>query len=154
MASIDQIRKYAKVLMAGEDVLWMGKPNKLLVLGLEILVTVSGFVVGFAFTSIFSDLPNGMKSMLSLMFALLAALALYCLVAMRTYILTGKRLIVISDITHEVAESCSIEEITEVTKPGFGQQLLVHRQNANPVRLIAVPDRDRLEQELAQLKSV
>ena len=134
------LKHIAPVLMAGEDVRWMSKPHLPLLLMLEgaaVVVMLLGFLLFF---SIFSGLQMGTKLALSLLSALAAAGILHVIVGMRQYVVTDQRLLIISGFSHDIYDSCELQEIVSITRPRFLRSLVVERRHGNPVRLWALND--------------
>jgi hypothetical protein len=146
------LAKIAPVLLAGEDVRWMGKPNVARLLILEVVAAAGSFVVLFIIMSVFAvDLPNYMKAGISAVAAVAGMAILHFLVGMRTYVITDQRLLIITSFTSDVHDSCELSEIESIRKPGFGNSLIItRRNNPKPIRLWALGNRDYVEQTLIQ----
>lgn len=145
----EEMRRLSRVLMAGEDVLFMEKPDTKNLLRYEAMLGVAGFVVLFLFTTVFaSDLPIPMRLALSVVFALFGGGILHFGIGTCTYVITDKRLLVVTDFNSELKDSCELQDITEVRRLDFGKALVVERGSGKPIRLFALSNRDEAERAL------
>jgi hypothetical protein len=126
--------------MAGEDVRWMAKPNLPVLLMLEAAACAILCIVFVLFFSIFSGLPVGMKFSLGFLSALAGVGILHVIVGMREYVVTDQRLLIISAFSHDIADSCDLQEIASITRPRYLRTLVVERRHGDPVRLWALTD--------------
>jgi hypothetical protein len=133
------LKNISQVLMAGEDVRWMARPNIALLLLLECIVAGGSGVVLWVLTSIFAgDLPMGMRLTLAAIAALLGVGILHGTIGMRRYVVTDQRLLVITGFSHDVHDSCDLGDIVSVRMPRFSNSLIVERNRGKPIRLWAV----------------
>lgn len=139
------MRKFARTLMAGENVLFMEKPANKMLLMYEAILVAGAFVVLFLFVTLFSDLPIPMKAAAAVVFSIAGIGILHFAISTCIYIITDRRLLVCNDLNGEIKDSCELDEITGVRRIGFGQQLVVERSNGSPIRLIALKNRDEAE---------
>jgi hypothetical protein len=139
------MRKFARTLMAGENILFIDKPATKMLVMYEAILAAGGFVVLFLFVTLFSDLPIPMKAAAAVVFSLAACGILHFAISTCTYIITDRRLLVCSDLNGDLKDSCELDEITGVRRIGFGQQLVVERTSGNPIRLISLKNRDEAE---------
>jgi hypothetical protein len=143
------MRRLARVLMAGEQVVFMEKPDPKTTLMWEGLLAAAGFVVLFLFLTIFSsDLPTYMRAAMAAVFSLAACGVLHFWMATTTYVITDKRLMVVNDLGSDLKHFCDLEEVRSLRKVNFGKQLVVERANGNPIRLFGLKNRDEAEQVL------
>ena len=127
--------------MAGEDVRYMAKPNPALLAALDGVVIAVSFIPLMLFFFIFAgDFPIGMKISFSLLAGCAIAGILHLTVGTRRYVVTDQRLLVIANFTHDVHDSCELQDITSVTRPKYLRSLFVERAQGKPVRLWALDD--------------
>ncbi len=134
--------------MAGEEVLFMDKPNTQYLLTYEAILAAGAFVVLFLFITMFSDLPNQLKASLAGVFSLLAAGILHFTIGTCTYVVTNHRLLIINDLNSELKDSCELDDITIIKRLGFGNSLIVERNQGAPMRLFALKNRNEAEQAI------
>jgi hypothetical protein len=144
----EEMRRLARILMAGEQVVVMEKPNNKQLLLWEAAAAFLIFLVLFVFVSIFGGLPVGMSAGAAFVFSLAAAGVIHFFMATTTYVITDKRLLVISDLGTELKQHCDVEEVTTLRRIRFGHQLVVERTSGDPIRLFALKNRDEVEQVL------
>lgn len=145
----EEMRKLSRILMAGEQVILMEKPDTKTLIKWEALTFAAAFVVLFLLTSIFSDLPNHLKAGASVVFGLAGVGVLHFFFATTLYLITDKRLLIISEMGNaELKDSCEVDEITTLRKVRFGNQLVIDRTNGQPIRLVGLRDRDEVERIL------
>ena len=143
------LRDIAPILMAGEDVRWMGKPNPMLMGFLDLAVAAGAFVPLLLFFMIFAaDMPIGMK----LTFAILAGLAgagiLHMTVGTRKYVITDQRLLIVANLSSDVHDSCELGDITSVKRPRHIRSLFIERGHGKPIRLWALSDPEEVMEAL------
>ena len=134
--------------MAGEDVRWLGKPNKRLLLIYEGIIAVGACVVLAGFIGIFAGLPAYMVVSAAILFALCGTGIVHYFISTSTYVISDRRVLVVSDFSSQLMAACDLEEITGYTMPGFGNILIIRRTNGSPIRLFALADRKQAENAL------
>ena len=143
------MRKLSRILMAGEQVILMEKPDNKTLVKWEALTFAASFVVLFLVMSIFSDLPTHLKAGASVVFGIAGVALLHFFFATTLYLITDKRLLIISEMGGaELKSFCDLDEITTLRKVRFGNQLVVDRANGEPIRLVGLRDRDEVERVL------
>ena len=144
------LAKIAPVLLAGEDVRWMGKPNIGWLALLEVMAGLSAFVGFFLIVWISSGLPPGLSAGISVVAALAAIAILHFLIGMRTYVITDQRLLIITSFSNDVHDSCELSEIESITPMKFGSTLKIKRRNSEKLMTLwALGDRDGVAEALS-----
>jgi hypothetical protein len=144
----EEMRRLSRVLMAGEQVVVMEKPDTKTILMWEAVTGVGVFIVLFIFVSLFGGLPVGMTCATAVVFAIASGGVLHFFMATTTYVITDKRLLVVNDLGSELKEFCDVEEVTQLRKIRFGHQLVVERTSGNPIRLFGLKNRDEVGEVL------
>lgn len=134
--------------MAGEDVRWMGKPNTKLLLIYEGVIAVGACVLLAGFIALTSGLPAYMVFSAAIIFALCGTGIVHYFISTSTYVISDRRVLVVSDFSSQLTAACDLEEITGYTMPGFGNILIIQRSNGRPIRLFAIADRKEAENAL------
>lgn len=132
------LQHIAPVLLAGEDVKYLSKPDMGQVILLEAGVVLVLFVMLFPVISLFGGLPAGLSAAASLLFAIGGAVILYCTIGARQYVITDQRLLILSGFTHEVHDSCELDEIQALSVAKYTKSLTVECKNGKFIKLWAI----------------
>lgn len=143
-----EMRRIARVLMAGEEILYWDKPSHRNLLIYEGVMVAGGFVILWGFIALFSGLPAALSAATALFFSLAAAGIVHFFLGTSVYIITDKRVLIVNELSAELRDSCDIHEVTGVKPLGFGKTLVVERASGKPLRLFALRNRDEAEQAL------
>ncbi len=106
------------------------------------------FVIFFALVSVFGGLPPSLSAACAVLFALAGAGILYATKGTCKYIVTDQRLLVVSGFSHEVQDSCDLEEISALTPVKLTKSLKVECKSGKIIRLWAVANEQAAQQAL------
>jgi hypothetical protein len=138
------IKDIAPVLMAGENVRWIGKPSPMLMGILDLMMTGAAFIPLVLFFMIFAaDFPMALKITFALLAGIAGAGILHMTIGTRKYVITDQRLLIIANLSSDVHDSCELRDITGVLRPKFlrvTRSLFIERGTGKPIRLWALSE--------------